>query len=141
MISSSELQCRRLVAHPFYHDSPIPNMASPIPNMAPPQYSYPPVPSSPYSFRHHGHPQPQRIEKVRRLEDKIPEQLAVVKKSDSPYDEASAYVKGFKKSVGSPSSYEKPMSIQISRGDWSKLSQELKISDTDERSRISFYDP
>jgi hypothetical protein len=120
--------------------------------MAPPQYgssrSYPPAPLSDYSFRHprpHNQPPRRSVERVERVpEDKIPsgeEQHAVINKSESPYDEACTYVEGFKKAVGSLDSYEKPLSIKISRHDWIKLSHDLEIFDTDQKYRISFYDP
>jgi hypothetical protein len=122
--------------------------------MAPPQYgssrSYPSAPSSLYSFRHprpRDHSPERSVKRVKRVgppEDKVPngeEQHAVIKKSDSPYDEAYTYVERFKMAVGSLDSYEKPLSIKMSRGDWSKLSHDLKIFDTDQRYRISFYDP
>ena len=123
--------------------------------MAPPQYgssrSYPPAPSSLYSFRHprpHDHPTPhrsvERVERVSPPEDKIPsgeEQHAVIRKSESPYDEAYTYVENFKTAVGSINSYEKPLSIKMSKDDWFKLRHDLEIFEKDQKYRISFYDP
>ena len=85
----------------------------------------------------------ERVERVSPPEDKIPsgeEQHAVIKKSESPYDEARRYVEGFKMAVGSPDSYEKPLSVKISLHDWIKLSDDLEIFDTDQKYRNSFYD-
>ena len=84
------------------------------------------------------------VERVSPPEDKIPseeKQHAVVKNFESQYDVARAYVKGFKMAGGSLDSYEKPLSVKISRHDWIKLSRDLEIFDTDQKYRISFYDP
>jgi hypothetical protein len=104
--------------------------------MAPPPYgSSRNYPSAPYSFRHprpHDQPQPPSVERVKKVsppEDKIPsgeEQLADIKKSESPYDEARTYVERFKMAGGSLDSYEKPLSIKMSQGDWFKLSHDVR---------------
>jgi hypothetical protein len=82
------------------------------------------------------------------LEEKIPsgeEPQAVVKESKSPYDQAREYVERFNhwsegKTPGSLDSYEESFSLKMPMKDWNKLSDDLNIFETDQKSEISLQD-
>ena len=114
------------------------------------QVSYPPTPPpcSPVRQTYTDRPS-QSVDAVRRItppEEKTPigeEQRDVIKAFNSSYDQALTYVGRFMNlnQEGSPSllePYEMPLSIKLSMSDWVKLSSELNIWETDQKSRISF---
>jgi len=76
--------------------------------------------------------------------EKIPnvEELHAVAKAKSPYDQAREYVEHFNswnegKTPGSLNSYEESFFIRMPMEDWNRLSDDLNISETDQKSGIS----
>jgi len=90
-------------------------------------------------------PRPQRPNLTKMStpsEEKIPseeELRAVVKESKSPYDQAREYVERFNhwsegKTPGSLNSYEESFFIRMPVEDWNRLSDDLNIIETDQKS-------
>jgi hypothetical protein len=99
--------------------------------------SYPPTPPL------LPHPRHWSVGPVRNItppEDEIPsgrEQRAVVKEPKSPYNQARTYIEGFNHrnelTSSSLDSYEEPLAIKMPMNEWTKLSDDLNISETDQK--------
>lgn len=80
------------------------------------------------------------VQNITPPEDEIPsgrEQRAVVEQSKSPYNQARTYIEGFNHrnelTSGSLDSYEEPLAINMPMNEWTKLSDDLNIFETDQK--------
>ena len=117
-------------------------------------YIYPPTPQSLYPSRSNRPDATQSSDTGRKsspAENKAlhgEEQRADATESKSPYNKARNYMERLNfwneaKTLSSPASdevnsYEEPFSLSMSFGDWLKLSDDLKIFETDQRFGIPF---
>jgi hypothetical protein len=99
---------------------------------------------SPYSFSssEHGSSRSYPVRNITPPKDEIPsgrEQRAVVKQSKSPHNQARTYIEGFNHrnelTSGSLDSYEEPLAIKMPMNEWTKLSDDLNIFETDQKLR------